>query len=123
MQKSPRVYISIISYRYIERDENEYYCYRIKNINFSDMLFTCQSIYIINYYNIDFWFYLNKTCGDILLFVFRRLAFLYDLFIPALTGRLEGNASDAQHACVGSVRCFRVRARQTGDGRRREADG
>lgn len=79
--------------------------------------------YIINYYNNDFWCYLNKTYGDILLFVFRRHAFLYDLFFSALTGRLEGDASDAQHACVGSVWRFRVRARQTGDGRRREADG
>lgn len=47
----------------------------------------------------------------------------YTIFFSAPTGRLEGNASDAQHACVGSVWRFRVRARQTGDGRRRKADG
>jgi len=43
-------------------------------------------------------------------------------FVLALTGRIESNASNAQHSCLGSVRCFRVRAGQSGNGRRREAD-
>lgn len=40
----------------------------------------------------------------------------------AVARRVQGDARDAKHARAGPVRRVRVRARQPGDGRRREAD-